>query len=129
MKVSIYIVVWLKGLDYGILVNVDSPHDVIRKFVWRKPALTYAAKLLANGSTPEAPHTLLVAGSSTTVDIWSVETGKIVHVFETRKDRIKKLNFLMVRQNRLYMLAEEEKDGVKCSSIIYIYQENSSAQS
>ena len=132
----------------GVLTHADNPSDEIRKFTWRQSPLTFATKL----QPPAAPtgtgvdgisssqssfagaasallhgpasQTLLVAGSATTVDIWSLETGKIVHIFETKKDRIKSLEFLFVRQRyRLFMLADEEKDNVRCSSIICVYQD------
>lgn len=78
--------------------------------------------------SPWLHSTLLVAGSATTVDIWSLDTGKIVHIFETKKDRIKSLEFLFVRnRHRLYLLADEEKDGVQCSSIISVYQDYATA--
>ena len=74
---------------------------------------------------PNSPFTtLLVAGSNQTVDIWSVDSGKVVHIFETKKDRIKSLNFLFVYAGyQLHLLADEEKGGQRCSSIICIQQE------
>lgn len=96
--------------EVGILTMGGAIGRDLKRFAWRNP-LTFAARL-----TP----TLLVAGSLAVVDVWSIETGKIVHIFETKKDRIRSLNLLSCKENRLYMLAEEEKDGNKTSSIIQI---------
>ncbi len=138
----------------GILAHSDNPSDEVRKFIWRQSPLTFSTKLqpplsippstsndlvastssfqsaLSNpqssrGAQINGKSTLLVAGSAMTVDIWSIETGKIVHIFETKKDRIKSLEFLFVRQRyRLFMLADEEKDNIRCSSIISVYQDH-----
>ncbi|KAJ3293461.1 hypothetical protein HK104_004432 [Borealophlyctis nickersoniae] len=62
----------------------------------------------------------LVAGSSAVVDVINSETGKIVHVFETKKDKIRSLELLVSKGDRLFLLAEEDKDNIKTSSIIMI---------
>lgn len=132
--------------NVGILTYSDTAgEEVLKKFVWRQAPLTFASTLLAvhtntHGHLSEeinqssssgsginshgVPPVLLVAGSTTTVDIWSLETGKIVHIFETKKDRIRKLDFLLVKSGyKLLLLADEEKDGQPCSSIITIMQD------
>jgi hypothetical protein len=85
----------------------------MKRFTWRNP-LTFASRLT---------NSLLVAGSQAVVDVWSIETGKIVHIFETKRDRIRSLNLLSCKENKLYMMAEEEKENVKTSSIIQITHE------
>ena len=133
-------------VDFGIQVNVDNMGVEVRRFTWRLTPLTFASSLSVidantklNGSSQwsfsqngiststrsqQQYTSLLVTGSYTSVDIWSMETGKVVHIFETKQDRIKKLNFLFVKNEvRLYILAEEEKDGTNCSSIISIFQD------
>jgi hypothetical protein len=61
-----------------------------------------------------------VAGSTSVVDVINANTGKIVHVFETKRDKIKKLDILACRGNRLYVTALEEKEGAPSSFIIMI---------
>jgi hypothetical protein len=102
----------------------------VKRFMWRQTPLTFVTKMItahaASNTNPEvlAKNTLLVAGSATMVDIWSLDAAKIIHVFETKKDRIKSLDLLCVRNNtRLLLLAGEEKDGQPCSSIICIFQD------
>lgn len=58
----------------------------------------------------------IVSGSQSIVDVINIDTGKIVHVFETKKDRIKSLSLLVCRGSRLFLLAEEDKN----SSVISI---------
>ena len=99
--------------DYGVYTTPSTVSREIRRFQWRHP-LTFAARLTS---------TLLVAGSQAVVDVWSIELGKVVHIFETKKDRIRCLNLLSCKENKLYMMAEEEKDNVKTSSIIQITHE------
>ena len=53
----------------------------------------------------------LVAGSESVVDVINTETGKIVHVFETKKDRIQSLNLLVCKDKKLILLAKEDRDG------------------
>eukprot|EP00158_Paraphelidium_tribonemae_P006903 Partr_v1_DN28027_c0_g2_i3_m57238 putative mitogen-activated protein kinase kinase kinase kinase len=126
--------------NYGVQVSIDNLTEEVRRFTWRMGPLTFATKLYVHASnsadnvtmsqtslspsiTPQF-NTLLVAGSLTSVDIWSMETGKIVHIFETKKDRIKKLSYLFVKSGyKLFILADEEKDGAKCSSIITVFQD------
>ncbi|KAI8850600.1 hypothetical protein BC829DRAFT_389171 [Chytridium lagenaria] len=83
------------GLSYG-----GSSRKDLKSLNWRNP-LTFANKFGGD---------YLVAGSSTVVDVINHETGKIVHVFETKRDRIRSIN----------LLAAHPKDGVKTSSIICI---------
>ncbi|KAJ3057492.1 hypothetical protein HK097_004013 [Rhizophlyctis rosea] len=81
-----------------------------RNLTWRNP-LTFSSKLGAD---------LLVAGSSSVVDVISSETGKIVHIFETKKDKLRSLELLVSKSNKLFLLADEEKDGVKTAQVILI---------
>lgn len=62
----------------------------------------------------------LVAGSVSVVDIINSTTGKIVHVFETKKDKIRSLSLLVARGPLLYLLAEEERQGARTAAIILI---------
>ncbi|KAI8897486.1 CNH domain-containing protein [Globomyces pollinis-pini] len=77
---------------------------------WRYP-LTFAAKI---------GDEYLLAGSNSIVDVIHTNTGKIVHVFETKKEKIRSLCHLVSRSNQVYLLAEEEKDGIKTVAIILI---------
>lgn len=96
--------------------------------------MTFAV-LLKAGDTPPvggpttsaaAGSTLFSVGSATTIDVWSLEMGKIVHIFETKRDRIKRLDFLLVKKgNHLVVVADEDKDGACTSSVIHIRPENS----
>jgi hypothetical protein len=62
----------------------------------------------------------LFAGSTSVVDVIDSRTGRIVHVFETKKDKIRELKLLVARGNQVYLLAEEEKDGMRASAIISV---------
>ncbi|KAI8913571.1 citron-like protein [Gorgonomyces haynaldii] len=77
---------------------------------WRHP-MTFASKISDD---------YIVAGSQSVVDVINSHTGKIVHVFETKKDKIKQLGLLTSRDSTLYLLAEEERDGVKTCAIILV---------
>ncbi|RKO88914.1 hypothetical protein BDK51DRAFT_32830 [Blyttiomyces helicus] len=46
------------------------------------------------------------------------DSGKIVHVFETKEDKIRALELPVCRGDKLSLLAEGKKDGMKTSSII-----------
>ncbi|KXS17781.1 hypothetical protein M427DRAFT_96657, partial [Gonapodya prolifera JEL478] len=98
----------------GVITKVDQPSGEIRTLTWRNP-LTFASKLGAE---------YLVVGSTSVVDVINSETGKIVHVFETKKDKIRGLSLLVCKGNKLYLLAEEEKDGTRSASVIHILLEN-----
>ncbi|RKP21189.1 hypothetical protein ROZALSC1DRAFT_11709 [Rozella allomycis CSF55] len=96
------------------LIRKDSNHQKYPlSFTWRQ-SLLFAAKL---------SHNLIVAGSHQVVDVWSAETGKIVHIFETKKNRIRSLKLLSCKGDRLFMLADEDRDGMKSVSVICIYVE------
>lgn len=42
------------------------------------------------------------------MDVINSSTGKLVHVFETERDKIRCIRLLASRGDRLYLLAEEE---------------------
>ncbi|KAI8927096.1 hypothetical protein BC831DRAFT_399103 [Entophlyctis helioformis] len=94
----------------GLIQTLDASHDMRAVLTWRN-ALTFAARL---------GDDYLVVGSASVVDVINSLTGKIVHVFETKKDKIRSLRLLVARGGRLYLLAEEEKDGNRTSAIILI---------
>ena len=131
----------------------NGESDEMRRYMWRLP-MTFAARLhspipdpgikpshsfesmssftstntTANNNLSSSSSSnggiLLAVGSETSVDIWSMDTGKVVHIFETKRDRMKRLQFLFVmHRSRLHVLADEERDGVMCSSIICIVPE------
>ena len=54
----------------------------------------------------------LVAGSDSVVDIINSHTGKIVHVFETQREKIRELKLLVCRENQFYLIAQEEKESL-----------------
>ncbi|KAJ3262920.1 Structural maintenance of chromosomes protein 1, partial [Chytriomyces hyalinus] len=86
---------------YGLISALgNDAEDEMRSLTWRNP-MTFAAKL---GSD----H--LVAGSSTVVDVINIESGKTVHVFATKLDKIRELRLLTCHGNKLFLLAQEEKD-------------------
>ena len=76
---------------------------------WRHP-LTFSTKI----------RNYLVAGSQSIIDVIDINTGKIIHVFETKREKIRGLKFLVARDNLLYLLAEEEREAQKTVAIIKI---------
>ena len=88
------------GLLQGLEAN-QAPNKSL--LTWRNP-LTFACKI--------GPD-YLVAGSNSVVDVIDSHTGRIVHVFETKKDKIRSLRLLVARDYQIYLLAEEERDGVR----------------
>ncbi|KAJ3083932.1 hypothetical protein HK102_000828 [Quaeritorhiza haematococci] len=99
----------------GIITYIEASSKDSKTLTWRNP-LTFASKI---------GQEFLVAGSSSVVDVINSETGKIVHVFETKKDKIRSLELLVCKGHKLFLLAEEEKDGQKSASIIHILLEPS----
>ncbi|TPX36540.1 hypothetical protein SmJEL517_g01390 [Synchytrium microbalum] len=91
-------------------MGVISHQDEHKILTWRNP-LTFAAKL---------GHDFLVVGSQSVVDVVNADSGKVVHVFETKKDKIRSLNLLVCRRNKLFLLAEEGQEGSKSGGIIQI---------
>lgn len=79
---------------------------------WRKTPILFSAKLTSS---------LFVVGSQSVVDVWAADSGKMIHIFETKKNRIQELSLLACRQGKLFMCAQEEKDKVVCNSIIMIH--------
>ncbi|KAH6572221.1 hypothetical protein BASA60_006722 [Batrachochytrium salamandrivorans] len=96
--------------NMALLHNLDSNKYTYSTLTWRNP-LTFAARL---------GEDYLVAGSTTVVDVINSVTGKMVHVFETKRDKIRSLELLVARGNKLYLFAEEEKDGNRTAAIILI---------
>ncbi|KAJ3014354.1 UNVERIFIED_CONTAM: hypothetical protein HDU68_000327, partial [Siphonaria sp. JEL0065] len=88
-------------------LGLDAGEDV-RSLNWRNEA-TFATKL---GSK------YLAMGSNSTLDVIDIETGKIAHVFETSTNKIRQLRLLACQENKLFLQADEEKQGVKTASII-----------
>lgn len=112
--------------NLGVITTVDSPAHELKRLLWRQVPLTFVVKLTAENSDPAAKstNTLFAVGSTTTIDVWSLELAKIVHIFETKKDRIKRLGFLLAKKgNHLLVVADEEKDGQSTSSVIHIHPE------
>ncbi len=48
----------------------------------------------------------LVVGSTMMVDVIQVSTGKVVHVFETRKEKVKSLSLLFQKANQLVSFSD-----------------------
>ncbi|EGF78948.1 expressed protein [Batrachochytrium dendrobatidis JAM81] len=96
--------------NMALLHSLESSKDTYATLTWRNP-LTFAARLSDD---------FLVAGSTTVVDVINSVTGKMVHVFETKKDKIRSLELLVARGNKLYLFAEEEKDGSRTAAVILI---------
>ncbi|KAI9016818.1 hypothetical protein DFJ74DRAFT_608746, partial [Hyaloraphidium curvatum] len=99
----------------GLVSKLDRLKDEkkTRAIQWRAP-MCFATRI---------GDDFVVAGSSSVVDVFQVSTGKLVHVFETRKEKVKSLNHLFHRDKYLYLLVEETRDGKEFSSIIQIVQE------
>lgn len=97
--------------NIGVINNKGIPGGKENKTLTWRYSLQFASKL---------GQEFLVAGSTSIVDVISCETGKIVHVFETRRDKIKSLGLLVSKNEKLFLMAEEEKNDVKASSIILI---------
>ncbi|KAJ1557891.1 hypothetical protein HK096_004769, partial [Nowakowskiella sp. JEL0078] len=96
--------------NVGLVTDLEGLASDTKQFKWRN-SLAFTGKL---------GEDYLAAGTRTAVDIVNHETGKIVHVFETSKSRIRELSFLLSKSNKLFLLAEEERDSMKTSSIITI---------
>ncbi|KAJ3324983.1 hypothetical protein HDV06_005572 [Boothiomyces sp. JEL0866] len=96
--------------NIGMIQNIDPSNPTKSLLTWRNP-LTFATKLGTD---------YLVAGSNSVVDVVYSPTGKIVHVFETKKDKIRSLKLLVARNHQIYLLAEEERDGVRTVAIILV---------
>ncbi|ORY39991.1 hypothetical protein BCR33DRAFT_681595 [Rhizoclosmatium globosum] len=62
----------------------------------------------------------IVAGSTSVIDVINVETGKVVHVFATSMEKIRALRFLTCHGNKLFLQADEVKDGNRIGSILCI---------
>ncbi|KAI8612467.1 kinase-like domain-containing protein [Chytriomyces sp. MP71] len=101
-------------LCYGKLGLVaqlgEDVGEETRSLRWRKD-MTFAAKLGTK---------FLVAGSPAVVDVINIETGKIVHVFATKMERIRALRLLTCHSNKLFLQAEEDRENGCVSSIISI---------
>eukprot|EP00842_Homolaphlyctis_polyrhiza_P006070 jgi/Hompol1/6464/HPOL_003551-RA len=100
----------LDQLDVAHIQSLDSVKETPTMLTWRNP-LTFAARL---------GDDYLAAGSSSVVDVINSNTGKIVHVFETKRDKIQNLKLLVARGGKLYILAEEERDGIRTAAIILV---------
>jgi hypothetical protein len=76
---------------------------------WRHP-LVFATRI----------KDYLVAGGQSIVDVIDSATGKIVHVFETKRDKIRSLRLLVGRDHVLYLLAQEEREATKTVAVIMV---------
>ncbi|KAI9355040.1 hypothetical protein DFJ73DRAFT_920396 [Zopfochytrium polystomum] len=88
---------------------VLGSHEM-RYMHWRTP-LKFAGKLGQN---------FLAAGANSVIDIVHPDSAALVHVFETKREKTKGLQLLSCRANRLFLLAEEVKNGVELFSIISV---------
>ena len=82
------------------------------EYKWRHPC-KYAA--------PLGPHCIAII-SELCVDVLSTTTGKILHMFETARDRIRSLELLCSRSSKLYVSALEEREDY--SSLVILIQIN-----
>lgn len=141
--------VFIAFSNLGILINPERPRTILQTIEWRlTPSNFVTVSPLQTSVTTIQRRSmpLVVVGSPHSVDIWSIfdrklnpsqYTPKIVHVFETKHDRIKSISLLPVfdtqgnghnrvdtsgkiYQKVVYLLANEEKAGKKCWSVIYI---------
>ncbi|KAJ3070091.1 Mitogen-activated protein kinase kinase kinase kinase 3 [Podochytrium sp. JEL0797] len=88
----------------------EDAGEEIKRLNWRNE-ITFAVKLGTK---------FLVAGSTSVLDVINVETGKIVHVFATKMEKIRALRLLACHGNKLFLQADEEKDGVRIASVVCI---------
>ena len=99
--------------------------NVSNVLAWRKGPIQFARTFDA--------FPLCVVASGSVVDVWEIHGGnngnnlqgsgnggggRIVHIFETKKNRLQDLSCLLIRHNRCFLLAHEEKDA--STSIIII---------
>jgi serine/threonine protein kinase len=105
----------------GVVVNSSNIAKEVKRLSWRVTPITFVTRIATSNISNIS---LLVVGSTSSVDIWSVETGKIVHIFETKKDKIRSLSFLSTKHEKLFLMADEVKENDNCSSIISIYQDD-----
>ncbi|KAJ3123796.1 Mitogen-activated protein kinase kinase kinase kinase 3 [Nowakowskiella sp. JEL0407] len=81
----------------GLVTDFEGEANDTKQFRWRN-SLSFAGKL---------GEEFLAAGTKTAVDIVNHRSGKIVHVFETSRSKIKGFEFLFAKGNRLFLLAED----------------------
>ncbi|KAL2918803.1 hypothetical protein HK105_201637 [Polyrhizophydium stewartii] len=96
--------------NMALVQSLDNCRESLSAITFRSP-LTFAARI---------GEDYLVAGSTLVVDVINSLTGRIVHAFETKRDKIRSLSLLVARNTKLFLLAEEEKDGSRTAAIILI---------
>ncbi|KAJ3372465.1 Mitogen-activated protein kinase kinase kinase kinase 3 [Allomyces arbusculus] len=119
---------------FGFILEATTPTDsttpqlvLKRKLPWRHPVL-FAERL---------GNEYFAACSASLLDVWHVAAAKIVHIFETKKDRTRGISLLAARDappgqqavpgapagGRVYLLSDEEKDGERTFSVLCISHE------
>jgi hypothetical protein len=76
--------------NMGLLQHLDQQF-LKTMFTWRYP-LEFVTKMSMS-------RDYLVAGSQNVVDVIDISTGKIIHVFETKKDKNRELRLLLSNQD------------------------------
>lgn len=83
--------------------------------MWRNP-IRKAGKLSKQ---------LLVAGSQSSVDVIHSETGKMLHIFETKKDKKSgMLECLLCKEGRIFLMSHDLEKEERETAIIYIQLES-----
>ncbi|KAL7750289.1 hypothetical protein RI367_004462 [Sorochytrium milnesiophthora] len=98
--------------NLGVMVTDE---DKSKRMVWRNPVV-FADNLGTD---------FFAACGTTILDVWNVHTGKVVHIFETKKDRVRGLYLLRGKEGRVYLQSEEiGKDGQSTFSVLSISQDS-----
>lgn len=99
-----------EGIDFSLVP------DMMRLLIWRKAPIKFSH------SFPK-PHSLCVVGVESIVDVWEVQSsGRIVHIFETKKNKLHDLSCLLIRENKCFLVAHEDKGS--STSVIVIEAES-----
>ncbi|KAJ1504457.1 hypothetical protein HMI55_002003, partial [Coelomomyces lativittatus] len=103
----------------GVVLGSDG--TIKKKLAWRHPVLH--AERIGNEFFAVCSETLL--------DVWHVAQGKIIHIFETKKSRVKGMSLLTYceEEGKLYLMSEEEKDSLKVYSVIAVSMETPTSTS
>jgi hypothetical protein len=105
--------------EKGETPSPGQPLVIKRKLQWRHP-VSFAERI---------GNDYFASCGATVLDVWQVGIGKIVHIFETKRDRIRALSLLVAKEGtvpgggRVYLLSDEEKDGEHTFSVLCISHE------
>lgn len=98
----------------SVAISLDDSEDRSDDrgpFKWRRFPLCFSAAF---------GEDLFVSGFESVLDIWSLSLGRIVHIFETKKNKLQSLKMLTCRKGTLFLQAREERDGAGLISLLVI---------